>query len=280
MPCGYGAGNAQRRWRNRARTATRAAGGARQRLRPARSAAVEGPLSRTPSRFPLRGASTRSERRRGEAAANGAPFAGGSRQMAKGTAERRRGVCGRAELSEGGGRRALPVVSRAGKTSISGHQTAFWHAPTLLWRALACADSADLGFRCERSSFSVGKRRIPCQNAVPWPKIRISAAWRSSADAFSSVSFASGVLAARAPLRRAPRAHAAASTVVAWCRVRASFEGRCVFRPAPVESSSLWIRALSRASHPGTFKAAKGWAMPHRMRGVADGRPFPIASGA
>ena len=171
MPCGYGARNAHRRRRNRARTATRAAGGVRQRLRPARSAAVEGPLSRTPSRFPLRGASTRSERRRGEAAANGAPFAGGSRQMAKRTAERRRGVCGRAELSEGGGRRALPVVSRAGKTSISGHQTAFWHAPTLLWRALACADSADLGFCCARAFLSLKVGWVPCQNAVWWPEI-------------------------------------------------------------------------------------------------------------
>ena len=170
MPCGRGAVNAHRRWRNRARTATRAVGGARQRLCPARSAAVEGPPVSHP-RFPLRGASARSGRRRGEAAANGAPLAGGSRQMAKRTAERRRGVCGRAELSEGGGRRALPVVSRAGKTSISGHQTAFWHAPTLLWRALACADSADLGFCCARAFLSLKVGWVPCQNAVWWPEI-------------------------------------------------------------------------------------------------------------
>ena len=178
---------------------------------------------------------------------------------------------------------ACPFCSRArlraAESPDFGHGTAFWHRLGTFQRRVCSVDFADLGFFCERSSFSVGKRRIPCQNAVPWPKIRISAAWGNLADAFSSVSFASGVLAARAPLRRAPRAHAAASTVVAWRRVRASFEGRCVFRPAPVEFSPLWIRALSRASHPGTFKAAKGWAMPHRMRGVADGCPFPIASG-
>ena len=80
---------------SRRRSATAAVPGAKR--------SVEGPPVSHP-RFPLRGASARSGRRRGEAAANGAPFAGGSRQMAKGTAERRRGVCGRAELSEGGGR--------------------------------------------------------------------------------------------------------------------------------------------------------------------------------
>ena len=51
MPCGYGARNAHRRRRNRARTATRAAGGVRQRLCPARSAAVEGPPVSHPPAF-------------------------------------------------------------------------------------------------------------------------------------------------------------------------------------------------------------------------------------
>ena len=69
---------------------------------------------------------------------------------------------------------ACPFCSRArlraAESPDFGHGTAFWHRLGTFRRRVCSVDFADLGFFCERSSFSVGKRRIPCQNAVPWPK--------------------------------------------------------------------------------------------------------------
>ena len=47
------------------------------------------------------------------------------------------------------------------------------------WKQFNRYDSSDLAFCLERFPFSVDKLRIPCQNAVSWPEMRLSSARRS-----------------------------------------------------------------------------------------------------
>lgn len=65
-----------------------------------------------------------------------------------------------------------PVHARARKSSIFGHETAFWHKSAPLRRRIGSSEIADLGFRHGRTCFCYKNGQSPCQNAVWWPKTR------------------------------------------------------------------------------------------------------------
>ena len=65
-----------------------------------------------------------------------------------------------------------PVHARARKSSIFGHDTAFWPKSAPLRRRIGSSEIADLGFRHGRTCFCYKNGQSPCQNAVWWPKTR------------------------------------------------------------------------------------------------------------
>lgn len=171
MPCGCGAVNAHRRWRNRVRTATRAVGGARQRLCPAQGAAVEGPPVSHP--LPLSAARRLDAKRKAKRGGRGERSALCGWQPADAERDGRAPTWGlRARRAFRRGRAA-----RSAGCLSCGENVDFWPPNRVLVRSdapLACfglCRSADLGFRCARASLSLKVGWISCQNAVWWPEI-------------------------------------------------------------------------------------------------------------
>ena len=85
-----------------------------------------------------------------------------------------------------------PCASRARKSFVSGHGTAFWHELDPLRCRVYPAEFADLGFFCRICFVATGEERNPCQNAVSWPeidKIRARAQRTTKLEVFPSPTF-------------------------------------------------------------------------------------------